>query len=59
MMDTSDGLAMSLYDLSRQSKTGFKIRENTLPILPEVRKFASGPEELLEFAQKKYKIYVT
>ncbi len=50
MMDTSDGLAMSLYDLSRQSKTGFKIRENALPILPEVRKFASGPEELLEFA---------
>lgn len=50
MMDTSDGLAMSLYDLSRQSKVGFKIRENTLPILPEVREFASGPEELLEFA---------
>lgn len=50
MMDTSDGLAMSLHDLSRQSKVGFKIRENTLPILPEVREFASGPEELLEFA---------
>ncbi len=49
-MDTSDGLAMSLYDLSRQSKVGFRIRENTLPILPEVREFASGPEELLEFA---------
>jgi len=50
MMDTSDGLAMSLYDLSRQSKVGFRIRENFLPILPEVREFASGPEELLEFA---------
>lgn len=50
MMDTSDGLAMSLYDLSRQSKVGFRIRENALPILPEVRKFASDPEELLEFA---------
>lgn len=50
MMDTSDGLAMSLYDLARQSKIGFKIRENALPILPEVREFASGPGELLEFA---------
>ncbi len=50
MMDTSDGLAMSLYDLSRQSKVGFRIREATLPILPEVRDFASGPEELLELA---------
>ncbi|WP_410508296.1 thiamine-phosphate kinase [Methanosarcina hadiensis] len=50
MMDTSDGLAMSLYDLSRQSKVGFMIRENALPVLPEVRQFASGPGELLEFA---------
>ncbi|WP_048143776.1 thiamine-phosphate kinase [Methanosarcina horonobensis] len=50
MMDTSDGLAMSLYDLSRQSKVGFRIWEDALPILQEVREFASGPEELLEFA---------
>ena len=50
MMDTSDGLAMSLYDLSRQSKVGFKIRENALPILPEVKEFATSPEELMEFA---------
>lgn len=50
MMDTSDGLAMSLYDLARQSKVGFRIRENALPILPEVREFASGPGELPELA---------
>lgn len=50
MMDTSDGLAMSLYDLARQSKVGFRILEDTLPILPEVREFASGPGELLELA---------
>ncbi len=50
MMDTSDGLAMSLYDLARQSKAGFRIREAALPILPEVRDFASGPGELLELA---------
>jgi len=50
MMDTSDGLAMSLYDLARQSKVGFRIREEALPILPEVREFASGPGELPELA---------
>ncbi|WP_440946355.1 thiamine-phosphate kinase [Methanosarcina sp. T3] len=50
MMDTSDGLAMSLYDLARQSKVGFRIREEALPVLPEVREFASDPGELLEFA---------
>ena len=54
MMDTSDGLAMSLHDLAKASHVGFKIRENTLPILPEVRDFASAhknnPEKLLELA---------
>ncbi|WP_148706143.1 thiamine-phosphate kinase [Methanosarcina siciliae] len=50
MMDTSDGLAMSLYDLARQSKVGFRIRKEALPILQEVREFASDPGELLEFA---------
>ncbi|MCQ1535996.1 thiamine-phosphate kinase [Methanosarcina sp. KYL-1] len=58
MMDTSDGLAMSLHDLAKVSRVGFKIRENSLPILQEVRDFASspekgpenGPEKLLELA---------
>lgn len=50
MMDTSDGLAISLYDLSKQSRVGFMIRENALPILREVREFASNPEKLREFA---------
>jgi thiamine-monophosphate kinase len=50
MMDTSDGLAMSLYDLSRQSKVGFRVREADLPILPEVRAFTLDGEELLELA---------
>lgn len=48
MMDTSDGLAMSLYDLSRESHVGFTIRESTLPILEEVREFVSNHEELME-----------
>lgn len=50
MMDTSDGLAMSLYDLARQSRVGFRIRENALPILKEVREFASSPEKLRELS---------
>ena len=50
MMDTSDGLAMSLYDLAKQSKVGFKIRENSLPILRDVREFASNPHKLKELA---------
>ncbi len=50
MMDTSDGLAMSLYDLAKQSEVGFRLREAALPIHPEVREFASSPGELLELA---------
>ncbi|HWQ44451.1 MAG TPA: thiamine-phosphate kinase [Methanosarcina barkeri] len=50
MMDTSDGLAMSLYDLAGQSHVGFRIRENTLPILREVREFVSSSEKLTELA---------
>lgn len=36
MMDTSDGLAMSLYDLSDLNKVGFTIFEDHLPIEDEV-----------------------
>ncbi len=50
MMDTSDGLAMSLYDLAKQSHVGFKIRENALPILKEVREFASNRDKVRELA---------
>jgi thiamine-monophosphate kinase len=50
MMDTSDGLAMSLYDLARESHVGFKIRENALPIQKEVREFVSSSDELTELA---------
>jgi thiamine-monophosphate kinase len=50
MMDTSDGLAMSLYDLAGASHVGFTIKENTLPILKEVREFVSSYEELMELS---------
>ncbi|MGB9928971.1 MAG: thiamine-phosphate kinase [Methanosarcina sp.] len=48
MMDTSDGLAMSLHDLAKVSNVGFKIREDALPVLKEVRDFASNPDKLRE-----------
>lgn len=48
MMDTSDGLAMSLHDLAKASNVGFKIREDALPVLKEVKEFASNPDKLRE-----------
>lgn len=48
MMDTSDGLAMSLHDLAKAGHVGFKIREESLPVLREVRDFASAPENASE-----------
>lgn len=50
MMDTSDGLAMSLYDLSRESHVGFIIRKSSLPILRDVREFVSSPGKLTELS---------
>ncbi len=47
MMDISDGLALSLHDLSKASNVGFKIYENKLPVLPEVKRQLKG-KELLE-----------
>lgn len=49
MMDISDGLALSLHDLSRAGGVGFRIYESRLPILPEVKRMLKG-EELLEAA---------
>ncbi len=37
MMDTSDGLALSLYDLGKSSNKGFLIDEDKIPILDETR----------------------
>ncbi|MCX9014292.1 MAG: thiamine-phosphate kinase [Candidatus Methanoperedens sp.] len=49
MMDTSDGLAMSLHDLGIASNVGFRIYENKLPVHPDVKNLVSGGE-LLEMA---------
>lgn len=50
MMDTSDGLAMSLHDLGKASRVGFMIKEEAFPIEEEVRAFAPDPDELLNLA---------
>ena len=59
MMDISDGLALSLHDLAKASGVGFKIYDDKLPVLPDVKKllnidelpeavlFAGGDFELL------------
>ncbi|MHC1576346.1 MAG: thiamine-phosphate kinase [Methanosarcinaceae archaeon] len=49
-IDTSDGLAMSLYDLAAASDVGFRIYEERLPIVDEVRGIADNQDELLELA---------
>ncbi|MBP2030195.1 thiamine-monophosphate kinase [Methanohalophilus levihalophilus] len=49
-MDTSDGLAMSLYDLAETSNVGFKIYESSLPIDERVKQIASNSSDELELA---------
>ncbi len=46
MMDISDGLALSLHDLSRASGVGFRIYENKLPVLSGVRRLLKVEERL-------------
>ncbi len=46
MMDMSDGLALSLHDMSKASDLGFKIFENRLPVPPDVKKLLKGKELL-------------
>lgn len=48
MMDISDGLARSLYQLSEASEVGFKIRFKGIPICKEVLKLARDEKEILE-----------
>lgn len=51
MMDTSDGLAMSLHDLADLNGVGFRIEEDSLPIQAEISEFVtSDPDVLTEFA---------
>lgn len=49
MMDTSDGLAISLHDLSQSSQVGFRIYEEILPISHEVLSL-TNKNQVNEFA---------
>lgn len=44
MMDISDGLALSLYDIGKASNVGFTIYEDKLPVLPAVKKLLKKDE---------------
>jgi thiamine-monophosphate kinase len=49
MMDNSDGLALSIYDLSRVNNVGFVVKEENLPIAPGIEEMV-GHEKAIEFA---------
>lgn len=50
MMDVSDGLGKSVYELSNSSKAGFLVEADRLPLLDEARRLAKNREELLDMA---------
>lgn len=50
MMDISDGLARSLYQLGEASHIGFKVRWRDLPLVPELEGLAQGKQEQQEMA---------
>jgi len=60
-IDSSDGLAWSLYEIARASKVGFRIE--SLPISPEAQEFAEGnrlnPIELCLYGGEEYELVVT
>lgn len=44
MMDISDGLALSLHDMSRAGSVGFKIYESRIPVMPDVKSLLKEQE---------------
>jgi thiamine-monophosphate kinase len=60
-IDSSDGLAWSLFELSRSNKLGFLI--NKIPIADEVREFAESngldPFELAFYGGEEYELVIT
>jgi thiamine-monophosphate kinase len=50
MMDVSDGLGKSVYELSTSGHVGFLVEADKLPIREETRKLAKTREELLDMA---------
>lgn len=62
MMDISDGLALSLYDISKESECGFEILSSTIPLPDDADRrealeaavYGGGDFELLFFIMSKY-----
>lgn len=50
MMDNSDGLSLSLFDLAEASGVGFLVKVAKLPISPEVRGIAKDGLDLMDLA---------
>lgn len=50
MIDVSDGLGKSIYELSQASKAGFVIDADKLPVRDETRRIARDHAELLDMA---------
>ena len=48
MMDISDGVARSLYQLSEASQVGFRVAFKEIPICPEARELARHEKGILE-----------
>jgi thiamine-monophosphate kinase len=50
MMDISDGLALSLYDLATASKVGFSIQVEAIPVNTSVKDMAVDYDQLTEWS---------
>jgi thiamine-monophosphate kinase len=50
MMDVSDGLGKSVYELSTASKVGFEVCADRLPVMEATRRVAKDRAELLDMA---------
>jgi len=50
MMDVSDGLGKSVYELSSSSRVGFMVDADRLPVREETEKLAKNRDELLDMA---------
>jgi thiamine-monophosphate kinase len=50
MMDVSDGLGKSVYELSQASNVGFVVEADRLPIMDAVKRVAKDRAELLDMA---------
>jgi thiamine-monophosphate kinase len=50
MMDISDGLGKSVYELATASKVGFVVYGDKLPVMDEARRVAKDRAELLDMA---------